>query len=202
MGRPSTREKLLDCAELLFAEHGIEGVSLRAINTSAGLSPAALHYHFGTKQALIEALLERRMPVLMEGRQKLLDELSASPAPSTRQVLGAVMQPLVDFISAQPNSGLRYLRLLHRLHSDGDLDHAFVIARWPGAVDRLAPLLQRANPDLPRATVEFRLSLVINVLLQSLAGRAPREGDLETYASALLDFLTHGFDAPISGVSA
>jgi AcrR family transcriptional regulator len=40
MGRPSTREKLLDCAEELFAEHGLEGVSLRAINAQAGLSPA------------------------------------------------------------------------------------------------------------------------------------------------------------------
>ena len=57
MPRPSTREKLLDCAEELFAEHGLEGVSLRTINAEAGLSPAALHYHFGTKDRLVEVLL-------------------------------------------------------------------------------------------------------------------------------------------------
>ena len=69
MARPSTREKLLDTAEELFAEHGLAGVSLRTINAEAGLSPAALHYHFGTQQALVEALLERRMPSLMERRR-------------------------------------------------------------------------------------------------------------------------------------
>ena len=59
MGRPSTRDKLLDCAEDLFGRHGLEGVSLRTINAEAGLSPAALHYHFGSKQLLVEALLFR-----------------------------------------------------------------------------------------------------------------------------------------------
>ena len=49
MGRPSTRENLLDCAEELFGRHGLEWFSLRTINTKAGLSPAALHFHFGSK---------------------------------------------------------------------------------------------------------------------------------------------------------
>ena len=57
MARPSARERLLDCAEHLFADHGLEGVSLRAINAEAGLSPAALHYHFGTQQAPQEVAL-------------------------------------------------------------------------------------------------------------------------------------------------
>lgn len=201
MPRPSTREKLLDCAEELFGAHGIEGVSLRAINTAAGLSPAALHYHFGTKQSLVEALLERRMPALMERRRVLLDELSNIATPiTTRDVLGALINPMVELLVEGGEPSLRYLRLLHRLQTDGDLDPQFVIERWPGGVDRLEPLLRKANPALAVATLRLRLQLVIEVILRSLSQDplGPQDS-LTGHASALLDFLTHGFEAPITG---
>ena len=156
MGRPSTREKLLDCAEDLFGRHGLEGVSLRTINTEAGLSPAALHYHFGSKAMLVESSLERRMPALMERRSQLLDELSArEQLPSTRDALSTLLVPLVDMVAEGGEHSRRYLRLIHRLHADHDLDPQFVIDRWPGSVTRLGPLLRGANPSLPQSIVEF-----------------------------------------------
>lgn len=195
MGRPSTRNKLLDSAEDLFGRHGLGGVSLRTINTEAGLSPAALHYHFGSKEALLEALLERRMPALMERRSRLLDELSASEtAPTTRDVLAALVLPLVDLVAEGRDDGLRYLRLIHRLQADRNLDPQFVMDRWPGGVARLVPLLQKANPSLSLPVVQFRLSLVIELMLQSLAhGVPPEGGNFENHVSSLLDFLTGGF---------
>ncbi len=201
MGRPSTRDKLLDCAEALFGDHGLEGVSLRAINTKAGLSPAALHYHFGSKDALLEALLERRMPALMERRRRLLDELSAATKPpTTRSVLAALVLPLVELVAEGHEDGLRYLRLIHRLQADRNLDPQFVIDRWPGGVGRLVPLLRKANPSMPLSVIEFRLSLVIELMLQSLAHGAPPTGaGFDAHVSALLDFLTGGFDAAHSG---
>ena len=201
MGRPSTRDKLLDCAEALFGDHGLEGVSLRTINTRAGLSPAALHYHFGSKDALLEALLERRMPALMERRRRLLDELSAATEPpTTRGVLAALVLPLVELVAEGREDGLRYLRLIHRLQADRNLDPQFVIDRWPGGVGRLVPLLRKANPSMPLSVIEFRLSLVIELMLQSLAHGAPPTGaDFDAHVSALLDFLTGGFDAAHSG---
>jgi AcrR family transcriptional regulator len=201
MGRPSTREKLLDCAEHLFAEHGAEGVSLRAINSEAGLSAAALHYHFGTKQALVEALLERQMPTLMERRRQLLDALDDRPEPpTTREVLDALLRPQIELLGEGGEPGLRYLRLIHRLQSDGDLDPRFVLDRWPGGVDRLVPLLQRSNPALPLPLIQFRLGLTIDIMLRSLAQRpTPGDDDLRAHVSALLDFLTAAFEAPITG---
>lgn len=197
MARSSARERLLDCAEALFAEHGLEGVSLRAINAAAGLSAAALHYHFGSQQALLEAILERRMPALMERRRELLDELEGRPNPiSARDVLGALMRPLTELLSDGGEPGLRYLRLLHRLQSDGDIDPGFVVARWPGGVDRLVPLLRRALPGLPVPLLELRLSLAIDTILASLAKQSVRSGETpEAHASAVLDFLTGAMEA-------
>ena len=201
MGRPSARDKLLDCAERLFAEHGLDGVSLRAINAEAGLSPAALHYHFGNQQALVEALLERQMPVLMERRRLLLDALEDRPEPpTTRDVLRALIRPQVELLAEGGEPGLRYMRLIHRLQADGDLDPQFVIKRWPGGVSRLIPLLRVANPSLPVAVIQLRLDLAIDVTLRRLAhGPAPARGGLEAHESALLDFLTGAMEAPISG---
>ena len=201
MGRPSAREKLLDCAERLFAEHGLKGVSLRSINSEAGLSPAALHYHFGSQQALVEALLERQMPALMERRRRLLDELDhqAEP-PSTRNVLNALLQPQVELLAEGGELGLRYVRLVHRLQADGDLDPIFVIERWPGGVDRIVPLLRRANPLLPLPVIQLRLGLAIDVMLRGLARDPAASGSrLADFVSALLDFATSGFEAPVTG---
>jgi len=99
MGRPSARAALLDTAERLFAEHGLQGISLRSINAEAGLSSAALHYHFGSKGALVEALLERNMPALMRRRGELLGALDALPRPpTTREVLSALLEPQVELL--------------------------------------------------------------------------------------------------------
>jgi hypothetical protein len=119
---------------------------------------------------LVEALLERQMPALMERRRRLLDALDARPEPATsRDVLSALMRPPVELLAGGGDSALRYLRLIHRLQADGDLDPRFVIERWPGGVDRLVPLLREANPSLPVAVIRLRLELAIDVMLRSLA---------------------------------
>lgn len=203
MARPSTREKLLDCAEQLFGEHGLDGVSLRAINSEAGLSPAALHYHFGTQQALVEVLLERHMPALMERRRQLLDALDDRPAPATaREVLAALIQPLAELLAEGGEPALRYLQLIHRLRADGDLDPRFVIERYPGGIDRLVPLLRQALPALPLPLIHLRLGLAIDVILRSLARDPGAAGEgLAAHVNALLDFLTGALEAPATGES-
>ena len=201
MGRPSARETLLDTAERLFAEHGLEGTSLRSINGEAGLSSAALHYHFGTKAALVESLLERQMPALMERRGELLATLDDRPGPpTTREVLSALLEPQVELLEQGGEPGIRYIRLIHRLQSDGDLDFKFVTERWPGGVSRLVPLLRQANPTLPEALVERRLAFAIDVMLPSLV-KAPKPigKDLALYISDLLQFLTGAFEASAAG---
>ncbi len=206
MARPSARERLLDCAEELFADHGLGGVSLRGINSAAGLSPAALHYHFGSREALVEALLERRMGTLMGRRQELLDELEAAAGPPTaRGVVAALVAPLAEHLAQGGDDGRRYLRLLARLQADGDLDPGFVVARYRGAVDRLEPLLQRALPDTPPGVVRLRMALAIELMLRALAdwktlasagGDEDGALDLDALVVSLLDFLTGALEAP------
>jgi AcrR family transcriptional regulator len=199
------RQRLLDCAEELFAEHGLDGASLRAINAGAGLSPAALHYHFGNKQALLEALLERRMTVLMDRRGRLLDAFEgASEPPTARDVIEALIRPLAELLETEGEGGRRYLRLLCRLHADGDLDERFVLSRFENGVDRIEPMLQRALPDLSVGVVRLRLALAIDAMMRGLADWQKlaalwRSGDApiarQELIASLIDFLVGGLEA-------
>ena len=75
----ATRKRILKHAERLFAKSGIDAVSIRDITDAAGVNSAAIHYHFGSKSGLVEALLERWAGELVERRGKLLDHIEACP---------------------------------------------------------------------------------------------------------------------------
>lgn len=73
MSRENTREKILDAAEELFSEHGFSATSIRAITTRAEVNLAALNYHFGTKDGVIDAVFARRIEPLNRERIHLLE---------------------------------------------------------------------------------------------------------------------------------
>ena len=67
----STRMRILDSAEHLFSERGVNGASLRTIVAHAGVNTAAVHYHFGSKNGLLEAVFARRTVPIAEERRHL-----------------------------------------------------------------------------------------------------------------------------------
>ena len=75
MARKSTKLKILDAAEKLFAEKGFDGTSTRAICSAARVNVAAVHYHFNGKEGVAEAIFERRMVGLAVRRKELLDDV-------------------------------------------------------------------------------------------------------------------------------
>src|SRR5262245_63822410 len=64
----ATRNKILDAAERLFAEHGYTAVSMRSITAAAGVNVAAIHFHFASKEALFEAIFNRRVQPINAAR--------------------------------------------------------------------------------------------------------------------------------------
>jgi len=96
----STKERLIVAAEWLFAERGLHGVSLRQIGAEVGASPAAVQYHFGTKEALVQAILQYRLPRLGERRALLA---ATAPPDDLRAVVAAYLVPVVEW-SELPDS--------------------------------------------------------------------------------------------------
>src|ERR1700722_10121010 len=111
----STKDLIMDAAERLFATHGFEATSLRAITSEADVNLGAVNYHFATKDDLIVAVLTRRMRPINNRRLALLDELevAAGKKPLTvEQILGAMFRPVLELLTGSTCEGGRsFLRL-------------------------------------------------------------------------------------------
>ena len=94
----STPEKLLDAAARLFAERGIDNVSIREIVRTAGQRNAsALHYHFGNRDEVLRAVLARHVPAIAQRRHELLERARSRPAGDVRSATEAIVRPITEF---------------------------------------------------------------------------------------------------------
>ncbi|GLS26566.1 hypothetical protein GCM10007877_22820 [Marinibactrum halimedae] len=89
----SKRERILDAAEILFAQHGYDGVTLREIAKTAAVDVALANYHFGKKLDLFHAVFDRRATLLSETRQMLLHRNNDKPQ-TLEQIIEAFLLPL------------------------------------------------------------------------------------------------------------
>src|ERR1700742_1796975 len=111
----ATRDRLLDAAERLFAEHGYQATTMRGLTAEAEANIAAVNYHFGCKQSLLEAVVHRALaPVVAERRRRSLGGRGGpgppapwgpggrrprrprDPPPPVEAVLEAIVGPLLD----------------------------------------------------------------------------------------------------------
>ncbi|MBM3659781.1 MAG: TetR/AcrR family transcriptional regulator [Actinobacteria bacterium] len=200
----ATVERLLDAAEMLFAERGIDAVSVRAINAAAGANVAAVHYHFGSKDALVEAVLRRRMDALGARRLAMIDALPDGRTPEPRAVVEALVVPLAE-LSADPGGpGRAYVRVLATLQSGDDGRRRLGTAFAP----QFAPFdaaLARALPSLADPVRHFRLGLVGGLVVSTLADPEAAAASLgldpaahDAVVNALVDTVTGALAAPVT----
>jgi AcrR family transcriptional regulator len=94
----STRDRLLDSAAQLFAEKGLDNVSIAEIVRGAGQkNVSAVHYHFGNRDEVLREVLARHVPAIAERRIELLGESRAHPTSGPRSAVEAIVRPLTEF---------------------------------------------------------------------------------------------------------
>ncbi|WP_298494893.1 TetR/AcrR family transcriptional regulator [uncultured Maritimibacter sp.] len=198
-----TRLRILDAAEVLFGERGFAAVSLRDITDRAGVTLALASYHFGTKDALLEEVVERRAGPLCAEREARLAVLADPDVPA---ILDAFFAPLFDKVTGQgsdADSGWQaYFRLLPRLSDGGE--HLGLLARhYDPTGQRFLDALGAALPDVDpaRITRGFAMSLhamlaVVsqNARITTLSGGAVSASDFEESYPALLTFCAAGIE--------
>lgn len=162
-----TRERLIITAERLFAERGIGEVSLREVGVAAGQrNTSAATYHFGRKKTLIEAIVEYRMRGVNEQRLHLLAAMRAEGSGSeVRSLLEAFVVPLAASTAEQDSHYARFLAQfsadpMYRTSWDWETATSLHLV-WTG--------LHRCLSDLPRAVVEARLGMLINLVIHTVA---------------------------------
>ena len=116
-----TRDRILDVAERMFGERGFPATSLRDITTEAGVNVASVNYHFGSKEALLAEVLERRLKPINERRLELLDAVEAQAGdgpPELEAVVRAFLSPPFHSQRVWGEKGPGFLRLVGRIHSE------------------------------------------------------------------------------------
>lgn len=190
------RELLLQAALKLFAEQGIEAVSIRAINREAGLGPASVHYHFGTKQALLDAVLHAYGDVVIDRIKTRAKELSAPGARTTaRDLVTMLAEPYLELISNRDENGRAWVRVMSQLlQQDPDrlLDRPSAKLTWNAAA--------QAYPDASSTDIQRAMRMCLVLLVTQLA-QVPRSRRNPLDVDLLIDFLSAGLGAALGGVS-
>ena len=154
-----TKSQIKATAQVLFARHGVDAVTVQQIVTAAGQrNNAALHYHFGSKEELIRQLVVDGAAVLDERRREMLQEIEARGGPSTiREVLLVLVMPVIELGDDERWRG--YIRFTSSLQaSDRKTLRAALNNRWNAGYVACFAHLKRMLP-LPAALVEQRLSM-------------------------------------------
>ena len=189
------RELILAAAFRLFSEQGIDAVSIRAVNREAGLGPASVHYHFGTKEALLDAVINSYGDSVIDSIRARAQEIVAGDTPaSARDLVTMLAEPYVELMDTHRQQGHAWMRIISEVaHSQPKrfLDRSSTRLTW-SAASRVYP---HATAEAVQGAMQMCSTLLITHLASDWSPRRSASLDLDL----LIDFLTAGLDGAIEG---
>ncbi|CAI8154178.1 TetR/AcrR family transcriptional regulator [Pseudidiomarina mangrovi] len=207
--RETTKDKILNVAEALFAEHGFEQTSLRQITTEAEVNLASVNYHFGSKKALIQAVMARYLEVFMPALQRQFEQLALQPVINSRQVFDCFREPLRELTTVRKHGPTYFLSLLGFAYAEiqGHL-RRYIMTHFGDVMQLLQTMMHRANPNLSPLDMFWRLHFVLGTLVfAQVSGRALREIAAADFGESvradqiidkLIPFVAGGVDAAVA----
>lgn len=195
----STRERILDTAEICFAQRGFDGTSLREITSLADVNLGAVNYHFGSKSALFEEVLRRRFEPLNQRRMDMLDAAIARHAPGTpplEEIMEAYLRPPVEAFGTPARATL--LSVMNSVNA-GQLNpeqfsnlFSKVHRHFAGIRDQLEPLSD--------AELQGRMRFVVGGMIHLLADRMWTGSNLdsESVLKMLIQWSVSVLRAPVT----
>lgn len=207
----TTKQRILDAAEELFADNGFDHTSLRAITARARVNLAAVNYHFGSKEVLIRTLFERRVAPMNAARMQRLEALQRRygehiPLP---ELVEAFVGPAMALSRDTERGGARFMKLLGRSYTEPSEDlHAHLRRLYAEVVERFKPAFARALPHLDREELYWRMHFMVGTLAYCMAGSDAMRliascelcdpEDHDALTRRLVAYLVAGFSAPVA----
>ena len=209
------RERILDVAERLFMGHGYDGTSMRMITSAANANLAAVNYHFGSKDALVQAVFRRRLTALNQERLAELDRLEAeaggAPLKPSR-IVEAFFGTALRMAADTEHGGRSFMRLLARTYNEPNaFVRQFLAEEYAEVMDRFLGALFVSLPEVPRAEILWRFHFMTGAMafaisglggLYELAGLSATDDDPQRLLPRLMSFLLGGLRAPLPGANA
>lgn len=198
-----TKQRILDTAERLFGENGYASVSLRQVIAEAEVNIAAVHYHFGSKEGLLDAVLLRKIGPVTKQRMENLDRVLAeagSKAPCVEKVLEAFLLPTAAVAQSNPT----FVKLMGRMITEGMMPQIAEKHFRESGIQFVAAL-SRGLPHLSQDELMWRVHFMLGAMAHTMTGQpimsffAADPVDFSLRLRRLVKFLGAGFRAPAEG---
>ena len=201
----ATRQRLLDAAELLFAEHGYANVSVRAATTKAKQNLAAVNYHFGSKDGLLKAVYMRRGLLLNRERQMLLEEIEREAGGATvplEILLRAMLLPAIHWSIDHDSGRATFIRFLFRCYHDSTPGlKKLRLKEAENLRQMMLPHLRRALPGVADSKLYWGIQFALGAMhytigdlrwTQEVSGGTARVSNIEMITDHLVAFAAGG----------
>lgn len=205
--KPSRKERILNAAEQLFAEHGYDGVTLREIAKLADVDVALTNYHFGSKRELFTTVFHRRAVVLNTVREKALRdclERSHPAAASLEDIIEAYLRPLGEIQASADEGWKHYLSLVAWVNNSTEWGQEFMTDNFNPFVLKFIDALKAALPDTDEQALYWGYHYLSGALtltfadthrLDTLSGGVASSSDVATGYEHMIPFIAAGFRA-------
>lgn len=201
-----TRESLLDAAEKLFSEHGIQAASLRQITQEASANLAAVNYHFGSKDGLVRAVFSRRLRPMNDERLRQLELVDLDAEDAVEQILTAFLEPLLRLVSEKPEGVRGFARLMGRAFSEPSEEvRTIILEEIRETIDRFMAAFRQVLPHLTEGELMWRFHFLggamghtvsCSYVLERYSGGNCHTKDPDEILDQLVRFLAAGMRAP------
>lgn len=176
--RLSTRKRILDTAEALFAEHGFAATSLRQVTGHAEVNLAAVNYHFGSKDNLVTEVFRRRMDAMSQTRLERLHQAREQSPGELEPILRAFVEPALA-MSLERDGGASFVRVMARAYAEQN-EHLrrFLSDNYGHVLREFSRALAETLPHLDKSTLYWRLDFLAGALTYAMAdfGLLRRDG--------------------------
>lgn len=203
-GEPLDRgEIILDVSEGLFARHGYDGVTLRAVARAACVDVALINYYCGPKQQLFDTVFQRRARILNENRLLALAAALAEsdPAP-VEKIIEAYLRPLGLAQASEDDGWRNYCALLAYVNNSPLWGPVLMSRHFDAPMERFVDALAAALPDTERADLYWCYQFMSGAMsltfantgrIDSMSGGLCRSEDFRTAYDRMIPFVAAGF---------
>ncbi len=165
----STKERILGAAEELFARNGFAGASLRELTAAAKVNLAAVNYHFGSKDNLVNEVFRRRLDELSAQRLDALARVLAQPEASLEDILAAFIHPAL-LLSLDTSGGSTFVRVLARAYAEhNERLRKFLSENYGHVLKEFAAAFSARLPHLDKEELYWRIDIIAGALTYAMA---------------------------------
>jgi len=202
----STRDRILDAAEGLFARKGFDGVSVRQIMAKAEADVSLAYYHFKSKRDLFDQVMLRRVDILNDIRLQALEaveERHPDDAPTVEEIIGAFTNPLLDLLERDHEEWTHYFQLVAQINNSREWGGELMTRYFDPLVTRFLEALRNALPDCDEQDLFWSYHFLSGALtltfaetgrMDNLSGGVARSSDIAAINERMPRFLAGGFE--------